>query len=361
VPEQIRTLSSSEPDWDVLLELAEEHCVQGLLAKRLETAEFAGVPAEARQKLQERVKAQLLFALSLTAELFRILESFWRANIAAIPVKGPVLSLLAYGDPAVRSYVDVDLLLHHKDIQQAAQILLALGFGSKVPESVIRKGKIPGEYLFKRPGTQRIVELHTERSFRYYPNPIRLEDLFARKRTVLLDGREVPALSLEDELVLSCIHGAKHFWERLMWVSDVATVVAGHPEIDWSKAFLAAADVGAERMLCVGVLLGVFLFGMKLPDPLAAKVHGDPASARLCGQIQEWLPYAGFAPPPLPQRAKFRAEMAGGGLPGLKYLTRLSLSPTEDDWKEGAEERRSWIWDAVRRPFRLMRKYGPGQ
>jgi len=26
---------------------------------------------------------------------------------------------------------------------------------------------------------------------------------------------------------------------------------------------------------------------------------------------------------------------------------------------EGAEYRRSWLWDAVRRPLRLLRKYGP--
>jgi len=38
---------------------------------------------------------------------------------------------------------------------------------------------------------------------------------------------------------------------------------------------------------------------------------------------------------------------------------RLSLSPTEEDWVEGAEYRRSWLWDAVRRPLRLLRKYGP--
>lgn len=52
-------------------------------------------------------------------------------------------------------------------------------------------------------------------------------------------------------------------------------------------------------------------------------------------------------------------SMAGGGLAGAQYLLRLSLSPTEEDWVEGAEYRRSWLWDAVRRPLRLLRKYGP--
>jgi len=56
-----------------------------------------------------------------------------------------------------------------------------------------------------------------------------------------------------------------------------------------------------------------------------------------------------------------RLRMAGGGLTGAGYLMRLSFSPTQEDWMKGAEERRSWLWDAVRRPFRLFRKYGSNE
>jgi hypothetical protein len=359
--ERIRALLVGGLDWDVLLELADEHKMQGVLANRLAEADFRGVPANAREKLQSRIRAQHLFTLSMTAELFRMLQEFSKARIETILVKGPLVSLLAYGDLAVRSYVDLDVLLRHRDIQGATQRMLAMGFDAKVPESAIRAGKIPGEYLFKRPGTQRIIELHTERTLRYYPKPMRVEDLFARKRHLLLDGREVPALSLEDELVLDCIHGATHFWERLMWVADVAAVVARHPEMDWKKAGQAAADVGAERMLHVGILLGALLFGVALPAMIAEEIQQDRVSESLCRQITSWLPFAGYAPPSLRGRAMYRMKMAGGGVAGAVYLARLSLSPTEEDWEEGAEERRSWLWDAVRRPFRLLRKYGSGE
>jgi len=176
-----------------------------------------------------------------------------------------------------------------------------------------------------------------------------------------LDGREVSVLSLEDELVLNCIHGAKHFWERLMWVSDVAALVARHPEIDWKKARQAATDVGGERMLRVGLQVGASLFGTQLPEGMADEIQRDLVSERLCEQIRGWLPTSGFAPPPLFKRARFGADMAGGGVAGAAYVARLLVSPKEEDWKEGAEERRSWILDAVRRPFRLIRKYGSGE
>jgi len=340
------------------LELAAEHSVLGVVAGRLKEIDFAGIPGNAREKLQSRMRSQHLFTLSMTAELFRILEEFAKAGIETILVKGPLVSLLAYGDSAVRSYVDLDLLVRHEVILPASQIMATLGFDADVPEEAIRAGKIPGEYLFKRPGTQQIVELHTEKTFRYYPRPMRIEDLYARQRRISLDGREVPALSLEDELVLNCIHGAKHFWERLMWPADVAAIVARHPEIAWERATRAASDVGAGRMLKVGLLLGESLLGIPVPAAMAAKAHADGTAQDLVRQIESWLPSAGHAPPTLRQRAMFRMKMGGGAVVGAAYLLRLSLSPTEEDWAEGDEERGSKIWEAIKRPFRLFRKYG---
>jgi len=112
-------------------------------------------------------------------------------------------------------------------------------------------------------------------------------------------------------------------------------------------------------MLHVGLQLGVSVFGVPPPQEMAAELAQEAATQRLCRQVVGWLPQAGFAPPALRERAFFRVRMAGGGFAGIKYLLRLSLSPTEEDWVEGAEDRRSWLWDALRRPLRLLRKYGP--
>ncbi len=360
-PSDIESLLNKQLNWDSLLDLAEEHSVQGILAKRLKEIAFAGVPSPAREKLQVRMRTQHLFTLSMTAELFRILQDFSRSTIDTLLVKGPLISLLAYGDPAVRSYVDLDLLLRHRDIQAATQRMLQMGFHSDVPQSAIQAGKIPGEYLFRRPGTQHIVELHTEHTFRYYPKPMPIEQLFTRSRKVLLDGRGVPALSLEDDLVLNCIHGAKHFWEQLMWVSDIAALATSHPELDWEKTKQAAAEVGAERMLRIGIQLAASVLRSAIPSVLRSEINEDRVTEALCRRIQGWLPFAGAAPRSLTARAMFRLQMAGGGATGAAYLMRLSLSPTQEDWVAGTEESKSWLRDALRRPFRLLRKYGSNE
>ncbi len=347
-------------DWDLLLELAEEHGVLGLLSKRLAPAQHERVPPVAREKLQARMRSQQLFVLGLTADLFQVLEEFDRNTIEAILVKGPIVSLLAYGDPATRNYADLDLLVRHRQILAATQGMQRLGYEADVPENAIEAGKIPGEYVFKRAGRPQLIELHTEPTFRYYPKPMRIEEMYSRRRMVKLDGREIPALSVEDELLLNCIHGGKHFWERLMWIADIALIVGRNRELSWDNVFKAAEEVGAERMLCVGLWLAKQLLGANLPAEVQERVSRDPEVQPLCAQIIGWLPMAGLAPPSLRERALFRMRMAGGGVAGAAYLSRLSLAPTEEDWVEGQEHKRSWVWDAVRRPFRLFRKYGQG-
>jgi hypothetical protein len=234
----------------------------------------------------------------------------------------------------------------------------AAGYAPAVPLSAIDAGKIPGQYLFSKPDSKLIVELHNDLTLRYFPRRLPLEEFFARQMRVRLDAHEAPALSVEDELVLICIHGAKHFWERLMWIADVAALVSRQTGIDWQRVADLARAVGAERMLRTGLRLASDLLKLQLPNKVQAPVRADVVAARLAKQCGKWLPAAGNAPPGLFERAAFRLRMRGGLISAPAYLLRLSLSPTEEDWAEGAEDNRSWIPNALRRPFRLARKYG---
>ena len=345
-------------DWARLLILAEEHGVAGHLAASLRGLKEDLIPPETRQALVDRQRAQVVFTLRLTAELFRILDRFTSEGIGALVVKGPVLAVQAYGDPAMRTYGDLDLLVRQQDIRRATELMSAAGYEAAVPLSAIDGGKIPGQYLFFNPQLKLIVELHNDLTLRYFPRRLPLEDFFARQIRVRLDAHEAPALSVEDQLVLISIHGAKHFWERLMWIADVAALVSRQTGIDWQRVADSAQAVEAERMLNTGLRLASDLLKTRLPDKVLAMLQADAVSARLVERTLKWLPAAGSAPPGLLERAAYRLGMRGGLISGPAYLLRLSLSPTEEDWKDGAEEKRHRFLDALRRPFRLARKYG---
>ena len=347
-------------DWSRLLVLAEEHGVVGHLAASLRELDGGLLPPEIRQALIERQRAQVFFSLRITAELFRLLDRFVSEGIAALVIKGPVLSVQAYGDPAMRSFGDLDLLVRQRDIRRATELMMAAGYESKVPLSAIDAGKIPGQYLFSRPDSRLLVELHNDCTLRYFPRRLPLEEFFERQIRVRLDARDAPALSVEDELVLICIHGAKHFWERLMWIADVAALAFRQTGIDWRRAADSAKEVGAERMLHTGLRLAADLLKARLPEKVLAMVKADAAAADLASQIVKWLPAAGDAPPGLFERAAFRLRMRGGLIAAPAYLFRLSFSPTEEDWEAGGQISQNRVLEVLRRPFRLARKYRRG-
>jgi len=343
--------------WPSLIALAEDHSVLGLTAVRLANYGEKSVPPEQRDSLRARHRSYALFTMNLTAEMFRLFDSFAAVGIEALVIKGPVLSARCYGDPGLRQYGDLDLIVRDVDILRATELMICLGYEASVPLTAIRARKIPGEYVFRQSATKLLVEFHTERTFRYHPRPLPLEKLFQRQTRVIIDAHEIPALSPEDELVLICIHGAKHFWEQLSYIADVAAFVS-EQRLDWGRIMSAAGEVAAERMLYVGLRLAADVLVAALPENVLQTVRSDRSAAILARQVKRWLPAAGSAPPGIIERAIFRMRMRGGIFSGAAYLFRLSFSPTEEDWQEGAEHKRHWFLDALGRPFRLARKYG---
>jgi len=344
-------------DWTRLLVLAEEHGVVGHLVARLHELDEHQVPPKIRQELVECHRIQVFSTLQLSAELVRVLELFAAKDIPALVVKGPVLGMRAYGNPTIRSYGDLDLLVRQRHIRRATESMQTAGYQAAVSLSAIDAGKIPGQYLFSKPDRNLLVELHNDFTLRYFPRRLPIEDFFARQTRVRLDAHEVPALSVEDELVLISIHGAKHLWERLLWIADVAALVSRQTGMDWGRARASAGAVGAEHLLHLGLRLAADVLHPHLPEEVSTLVQQDALAAKLVAQILRWLPAAGHAPPGLFERAAFRLRMRGGLLRAPAYLLRLSLSPTEEDWQAGERISHNRLLDVLRRPFRLARKY----
>jgi Uncharacterised nucleotidyltransferase len=271
--------------------------------------------------------------------------------------KGPALSVRCYGKPDMRQYGDIDLVVRDADIRRATEAMTDLAYEPRVPLKAIDAKKSPGEYAFRKSGTNVLVEFHTERTFRYHPRRLPIENLFQRRAFVTIDGRAVPALSLEDELVLICVHGAKHFWERLMWIADVAALISARQDPDWTRAIAAACEVGAERILHLGMKLASDVLGADLPAQLKPIIQSDRGVAKLAARIKHRLASSEPREIGVLGRAVFRMKMRGGLLAGATYLLRLSLSPTEEDWTPGREGNRSALMEAVGRPLRLAKKH----
>src|ERR1700731_1075046 len=316
----------SKVSWPALVTLAEAHGVISRLASSVAQLQENLVPSEFADKIRELHRAQVLSALQMTAELFRLVDQFRDAGLDAVLVKGPTLALRAYGDTGARQYGDLDFLVRQKDILRATELMISAGYNPEIAVESLSPQKMPGQYLFVRIAAPLLVEFHTERTMRYFPRGLPVEEFFARRQLVSVDGHHIPALAIEDELLLICIHGAKHLWERLSLVADVAAFVTRQTSLNWEGTFATARAAGAERMVHSGLLLAGNLLHAALPQKVQTTLQSDRSASRLAARIGMWLPSAGQTQSGLFARALYRVRMRGNVVSGLSYLLRLNFS-----------------------------------
>ncbi len=120
-------------DWDYVYQLARRHSVLPLIYSQLSTAAPANVPPDQLARLKEDYQNNVARNLLLTAELCQILQTFEAAGIEAVPYKGPALAVYAYGNLALRRFVDLDILVRKADTLLAKEVLRARGFVCGTP------------------------------------------------------------------------------------------------------------------------------------------------------------------------------------------------------------------------------------
>jgi hypothetical protein len=282
---KIRALVEQDLDWASVIRQARLHGVNPLLYHSLNSICPELVPKECMQQIQERFATNALWTLRRSGELIRLVAACDAEGILAIPIKGPVLAVQAYGDVALREFVDLDLLVHPRDLERAAAVLRAHGY--------TQRSNLSGdEIVFARQDGYDMVELHgclvahwrLRRSF-----ALDVDALRPRLVPVALVGnRCILTLSPEDLLLALCVHGCSHHWSRLSWIADVAELLRGQGDLDWTALLARAHELGSERMLLLGLRLAHDLLGAELPAPVRARVLTSPVQ-RLADQVTGWL------------------------------------------------------------------------
>ena len=354
---QIMTVAATEADWDAILQTASEHSLTPIFCRNIEEYGGETVPSSLRRRFREEFLRNSCRNLALTAELFRVLEALECRRVCATPYKGPVLAAQAYGDATLRQFVDLDIIVPQRQIVAAHEAMLALGFRLAIRGVQPQAGgwQLPGQYAY-RSDAETMVELHTELTLRYFPRRLPLEELCERREFVEVAGRQVLTFSQEDTLLLLCVHGSKHFWERLGWIADIAALARASRPIDWAIVMERARNWGIRRMVMLGVGLAGRLFKTTLPNEVADCLRDDATSRGLIDGISRRF----FAAEPVRlgvfSRFAFRVRMRGGLVCGLPYAVRLALMPTEFDRSGHALYLEPFY--ALLRPLRLVRSYG---
>jgi hypothetical protein len=142
--------------------------------------------------------------------------------------------------------------------------------------------------LFNEEG-QVLVELHWAVASSTFYFPLDPAALWEHLETVVLLNTPVRTLRREHLLLILCAHGAKHHWDRLAWVCDIAMLLHVCADINWQHLLEHADRSGSRRMLLLGIFLAHTLLGVSLPDNLQQPLRTDPAIPTLAAEVQARL------------------------------------------------------------------------
>jgi len=321
-------------DWNRVLNLARIHALTPSLARGLSPLGL-DVPESIDHELHARTAAIAARNLRRVSELLTVTDLLKDAGVNAVPFKGPVLALQAYGNLASREFVDLDLLVPTSHVRAAAQVLGTAGYRMEpsLRDDVLQRLlRTDHEVLFVGPDGG-LLELQWGLAARYFVMNPEAESMMRRAVSVEVGGRQLSVLTAEDLVLMLAIHAGKHLWERAAWVVDLDRVVRSMPSIDWSIVRERARRAHALRMARLSIAIAWRALAPTWVPHVSAALGRDPAADDIATRlVAAWfLPgeRASRDEPSSTERDLFRLH--DNGRDALRHLWRLAVTPSEAD------------------------------
>jgi len=336
---QITGLVQEDLDWAYIFRKANENFVSPLLCFHITKVCPQFVPLNILDQLSRFFRVHAERSLFQTRELIRLVRLLDSHGIPALPFKGPTLAALAYGNLSLRQFSDLDILVRERDVRKAVALLIAGGYRTASPLSWSRNASTPSKRQ-KDLGLERAdgrvsVELHWRLLGSRFTSPHNMKRMWKRLETMSIAGSLVNCLPVNDLLLYLCMHGAKHRWERLEWIADVAEVIRNRQETDWKLLLEQSKALGCERALAVGLLLAKDLLSASIPVDVLQKIQSDAMARFLadhaCARFlldAQTLPQSFNYQLGVKERASDRAKIY---FDNCRLRIRNSIRPNEND------------------------------
>ncbi len=355
-------------DWKFALNVAQRNAVLPLLGRNLIMGFSDQLPANIASILKIEQSRHLHHNLFLTGKLIELVKFFEANGIKILPFKGPVLAIEAYGDPSLRKFNDLDVLVQPKQFKKAVTLLTESGWESMTSVSWLTKrnwniSRKKDIYFVDRERNVNL-ELHWKLSGSHFGLPREMNGLWERLGSIELAGTELSTLRFNDLLIYLCLHGARHSWERFGWVCDIHQVVVSKGAVDWEQLFIESRKLGCENVVALGLRLINDFFGFEVPDQRWKKALGDPIFEEMSNEIRGRLFSSDSIPVHIAERYLNHLKLKERFFDRFKlhyhYLTwysRIIITPNEIDRNVIVLPRGLHSLYYVTRPLRLVYKY----
>lgn len=261
-------------DREVFHRLAAWHKVLPLAASILAERDAEACERDRWRDVLRRAAAEAERKLAWQAELCNALES---AQVPVLSLRGLLLSRALYGIFHARALADIDLLIRPEYAVRAMKILTARGLKPPLPLRPVQQAacaRFRTECAFSDAESRCTVDVH----WRAMPACFELvTDAAVWKACGRTEwnGYTFWEMAPAHQLLHLCSHGAKHGWDRLVHVVDLAAALQRYPESAIWEAHRMAEQSRRRRLWRFGILLIREMLGMSPPPELIGDLEED--------------------------------------------------------------------------------------
>jgi hypothetical protein len=348
--------------WGAVVAETLRQCLVPLVYRHLHAHCADLVPTRTLTELKQHYLLASARSLALAAELREITMLLEAEDVPSLPYKGPVLALQAYGDIALRTFTDLDLIVRPSDLGKARRILAERGYKpleelTQSQEAAVLK--LDHNLPLVRAKDQIILELHWRLAPVALTFQMPMQLLWDRASTIVLGGQGVRGMSKSDLILVLSVHGTRHAWSAVEWITGLAELMRQSGEICWEQVIREAELFRVARMVRLALALAHGLLEAPVPHRLSRWIHDDPAIPSLLDWVASRLFVPADSAASAEQWTVFRFELAVKQ--SRKEQVRDALAriflPTGKDWSAAGLPDVFFPLYHVLRPLRLLGRY----
>lgn len=285
---ELRGWLQEDLDWEYLFAMASNHGLIPLLHKQLhlQAADLTPVTMLSRLKLQSVSNTQNV--LHLFGKQLKLYRLFQNNKIPLAIFKGSVLAHMAYGEISLRQAGDIDVLIARADFDRARALLESLGYqmAPALTETQLRSHLATHcELQFVRDDWFTVVDLHWALAPKNFVFKLETDEVMSRLQRVSLAGTEIHTFANEDLILYLSMHGAKHLWRALEWISSLGELIRATESIAWDAVIQRAENAHATRMLALGLRLVERVSEITIPAQVLRSVDSKGSLKRMADQL----------------------------------------------------------------------------
>jgi hypothetical protein len=274
-------------DWDSTIARAEQERLAPILYVALRGG---AAPAPVLGRLRAVWMAADKQHLVAAAQLHELVGAFGVAGIETVILNGPALAADYYADPALRPFMDLDLLVRRGDRQRALDVLLGLGYTLDSPGRSLEH--VPAAFLTPPSGSSRLpVDLHwecVEHSEGSRAAELATEEIWCRAVPAPSWGEAARTLAAEDLLIyLAASFAIHHTLAGALWQLDLALVLKRHRAmLDWDAVAARARRWGAAGAAYFALRAVGDDLGVTAPTPTMNRLRPGELRVTLIDRLQ---------------------------------------------------------------------------